>query len=498
MSTSVSQHDKVFGALRRDLRHVPSGQRLAATAILDLLEKSVRLDLDAACETETHYLLRLIGQFPSRALLNVCALADGIRRGRDSDASRRDGRSVRRVGIVGAGTMGVGIAAVNLQHDVPVVLQDASRDALARGLVSLRQTRPLVPRDPASRGPAEELELTAEVADSDADLAECDLIIESIVENKDVKRRVLERLCPQLHAHSILASNTSTIPISQLAECVTRPEHFCGIHFCNPVDRMPLVEVVRGRQTNDATIRTVVAYAKRIGKLPIVVNDCPGFLINRLLLLYMNEALTLFCEGVSLEQIERVAVSFGMECGPFELFDVIGVDTAMYGGKILWEAFPARISLTPVLPAMVKRGWLGRKQGRGFYRYDADGKRGAVDPELQQVLESYVRPTRAYGDQQILDRLLLAVLVEATRVLEEGIVRDVRDIDAALVFGLGFPRRCGGLLFWADQIGAGQLVEMLRPWDSLGARMQPTPLLLAMAKTGRCFYATKESAACDA
>ncbi len=479
------------------LNQVPRGQRPAVRAILQLLEKAVPLDLDEACEAEIQYLLRLFGQLPSRALVNVAALADEIQRDRGVDVANRASRLVRRVGILGAGTMGVGIAAVNLQHDVPVVLQDASHDALARGLASLSQAGSSALPDSARDELAEEHLPTARAANSDTDFAGCDLIIESIVENKDVKQRVLQRLCPHLSADTVLASNTSTIPITQLAECVTRPERFCGIHFCNPVHRMPLVEVVCGKQTSEATIRSVVDYAKQIGKLPIVVNDCPGFLINRLLLLYMNEALTLYCEGVSLEQIERAAVSFGMECGPFELFDVIGVDTAMYGGKILWEAFPARISLTPILPAMVKRGWLGQKQGRGFYRYGTDGKRGDVDPELQRVLEAYVRPTRPYDDQQILDRLLLAVLVEATRVLEEGIVRDVRDIDAGLVFGLGFPHCCGGLLFWADQVGAGRLVEMLKPWESLGTRMQPTTLLLGMAESGRRFYETGEIAACD-
>jgi 3-hydroxyacyl-CoA dehydrogenase/enoyl-CoA hydratase/3-hydroxybutyryl-CoA epimerase/3-hydroxyacyl-CoA dehydrogenase/enoyl-CoA hydratase/3-hydroxybutyryl-CoA epimerase/enoyl-CoA isomerase len=308
---------------------------------------------------------------------------------------------------------------------------------------------------------------------------------------------VLKRISSHLRANAVVASNTSTIPISQLAESVNHPERFCGIHFCNPVERMPLVEVVRGKKTNDETIRSAVCYAKQIGKLPIVVNDCPGFLINRLLLLYMNEALTLYCEGVPLEQIERAAVAFGMECGPFELFDVIGVDTAMYGGKLLWEVFPERISLTPVLPAMVKRSWLGKKQGRGFYRYDDDGNRREVDQELQGILQSYVRHVGPRSDQQVLDRLLLAVLLEATRILEDGIVRDVRDVDAGLVFGLGFPRRCGGLLFWADGIGASQLLEMLEPLAKLGPRMQPTRLLTQMAQQGSRFYELEGYNSCD-
>jgi 3-hydroxyacyl-CoA dehydrogenase len=485
-----SQRESILRRAFAQRNRMPSEQRLTAGAILNVVMTSIQQPVEDACGLEAQCCTSVFDQRPGRALVNVAMLADRIRSDEGGTASRDARRAVRQVGILGAGTMGEGIAAVNLQHGLPVVLQDASPDALTRCLTALEQVM-AVEESPDNGTP------TAIAAHLDEGQSESDLVIETIVENKDVKQRVLQRLDPHLAPHAIVASNTSTIPISQLAESVSRPEQFCGIHFCNPAHRMPLVEVVRGKKTSESTIRSVVAYAKRIGKLPIVVNDCPGFLINRLLLLYMNEALTLYCEGVPLEQIERVAIRFGMECGPFELFDVIGVDTAMYGGKLLWEAFPDRISLTPVLPAMVKRSWLGRKQGRGFYRYDSDGNRGAVDPELQGILEAYVRPAGPCSDQQIQDRLLLAVVLEATRILEEGIVCDVRDIDSGLVFGLGFPRRCGGLLFWADDIGASQLMEMLKPLAKLGPRMQPTKLLRNMVETGRRFYELEGIASCD-
>ncbi len=487
---TTSQRESISRRAFARLNRMPSEQRLPAGAILNLVMTSSDRPLEDACRLEAECFTKVLEQSPCRALLNVAMLADRIRSDEGGVVQHDARRAIRQVGILGAGTMGEGIAVVNLQHGLPVVLQDASPDALSRCLTSLEQVA-ADEDSPNMRTP------TATAANSDEDLGGCDLVIETIVENKDVKQRVLQRLDPHLASHAVVASNTSTIPISQLAESVSRPEQFCGIHFCNPVHLMPLVEVVRGEQTSESTIRSVVAYAKRIGKLPIVVNDCPGFLINRLLLLYMNEALTLYCEGVPLEQIERVAIRFGMECGPFELFDVIGVDTAMYGGKLLWEAFPERISLTPVLPAMVKRSWLGRKQGRGFYLYGSDGNRGAVDPELQGILESYVRPAGPRSDEQIQDRLLLAVLLEATRILEEGIVCDVRDIDSGLVFGLGFPRRCGGLLFWADEIGASQLLKMLKPLSKLGPRMQPTKLLLNMVETGLRFYELEGIASCD-
>jgi 3-hydroxyacyl-CoA dehydrogenase len=373
---------------------MPCEQRLAAAAVLQLVLDCCERSLDDGCELAALRWLSLVEQMPSRALLNVASLAENLRADEGDRASDDQPWPVRRIAVLGAGIMGEGIAAVNLRHNVPVVLQDASRDALDRCFGALAD----VDRHAAE---TDRRDARVTIATADEELRPCDLLIETIVENKDVKQRVLKRLSPHLRDDAVVASNTSTIPISQLAESIPHPERFCGIHFCNPVERMPLVEVVRGQKTSDATLRSVVRYARQIGKLPVVVNDCPGFLINRLLLLYMNEALTLYCEGVPFEQIEGVAKAFGMECGPFELFDVIGVDTAMYGGKLLWEAFPDRISLTPILPAMVKRSWLGKKQGRGFYRYDDNGHRQEVDSELQGILQSYVRPAGPRSEPQV-------------------------------------------------------------------------------------------------
>ena len=251
---------------------------------------------------------------------------------------------------------------------------------------------------------------------------------------------------------------------------------------------MTLVEVIRGRQTSDETVATAVAYAKSIGKSPIVVNDGPGFLVNRLLLPFLNEALELLADGAPLKAIERAAKDFGMPMGPFALYDMVGLDTSFYAGRVMWEAFPDRIAASPMLPALIKQGRLGHKSGRGFFIYKPGSSKGEPDPGLADVIRPYLRGESALSSDVITARLFLPMVLEATRILQEKLVRDVRDVDLGLIFGLGFPPFRGGLLFWADTLGAAKIVEMLKPLAELGARMQPTPLLLEMAKTGSKFY----------
>jgi 3-hydroxyacyl-CoA dehydrogenase/enoyl-CoA hydratase/3-hydroxybutyryl-CoA epimerase/3-hydroxyacyl-CoA dehydrogenase/enoyl-CoA hydratase/3-hydroxybutyryl-CoA epimerase/enoyl-CoA isomerase len=327
--------------------------------------------------------------------------------------------------------------------------------------------------------------------ESDAEIAAADLVIEAVVENADVKRQIYNRLEPKLKPTAILASNTSTIPITQLAEKLAHPERFCGIHFFNPVRKMKLVEVIRGAKTNDETVATAVAYAKHLGKSPIVVNDGPGFLVNRLLLPYMNEALELLAEGAEIKLIDDVAKRFGMPMGPIMLYDMVGLDTAFYAGRTMWEAFPDRIGASPILPALVKAGRLGQKSGLGFFSYQNKKGRAQPDPDVAKYIEPYRKgPARKFAAQEVEARLFLPMLLEATRVLEAGIVRDVRDVDLGLIYGIGFPPFKGGLLFWADTLGAAQILEMLKPFESLGPRMAPTQSLKQMAAERRKFYAS--------
>lgn len=465
------------------------GNYPAPLAALEVLLGGALLDADAALQLEADGMAALYGTPVNRALINVFFLTDRNKKDTGIGKAAVVPRPVKSVGVVGAGIMGAGIAAANLKREIPVVINDANSEALSRGVANVLEE---VSYNKQTKRPDSERAFRfagmLNGTSTDVELAVCDLIIEAIVENADVKRQLFARVEPQMRDDATLASNTSTIPITLLAQDLKHPERFCGIHFFNPVRKMPLVEVIRGEKTSDETVATAVAYAKSIGKSPIVVNDGPGFLVNRLLFPYMNEAIELLRDGVEIRHIEKAAKEFGMPMGPFTLYDVVGLDTAVYAGRVLAEAFPERFPPSPLLPAMLKRGHLGQKSGAGFFLYKDKKGRGEPDPSLTEVIQPYLRGGAKLSPQQVTERLFLPMLLEATRVLEAGIVRDPRDVDLGLIFGLGFPPFKGGLLFWADTLGAAKLVEMVGKYESLGPRFTPTPLLLEMAETNRKFY----------
>ena len=261
---------------------------------------------------------------------------------------------------------------------------------------------------------------------------------------------------------------------------------------------MTLVEVIRGPATSDATVAIAVAHVKRLGKCPIVVRDSPGFLVNRVLMPYLHESVEMLREGIEAKRIDRIARGFGMPMGPLELYDMIGLDTAFYAGLVLSAAYGDRIEASPLIPALVKSGRLGRKTAAGFYQYSTggkypnDGQRARIDRPDEGVIKlvrPYALPARETTDATIRDRLLLPMLLEALRVLDEGIVRDGRDIDLAVIHALGFPAFRGGLLAWGNSLGAAEVVRRLAPLADLGIRMHSTPRLLAMAAAGESFTA---------
>ena len=469
------------------IRSQTGGKYPAPEAALDSMLESAGVDVEEACKIEARGMSQLFGSPVNAALINVFLLTDRNKKDKGV-AADIEAKKIGHVGVIGAGIMGAGIVAANLKRNLSVSLSDAAQESLEKGSVAALEEAAF---DRAIKGPNIDrvLELSSKLnlAAID-DLDQCDLVVEAIVENADVKRQVFEKLETRLADDAVLASNTSTIPITLLAEQLKRPEQFCGIHFFNPVRRMKLVEIIRGKSTAETTIATAVAYAKRLGKMPIVVNDGPGFLVNRLLLPYMNEALELLSDGAAIKDIERASKSFGMPMGPLTLYDMVGIDTAFYAGRTMWEAYPDRIVASPILPALVKSGRLGQKSGRGFFNYENRKRKAEPDPAFDDLLRPYLRKANKFEPDQIRDRLFLTMLLEATRALEEGIVRDPRDVDLGMIFGLGFPPFKGGLLFWADQIGAAKIVESLKPLESLGKRAEPTELLLEMARDHRKFY----------
>ncbi len=461
------------------------GHYPAPPAILRSILAGTAVDAAAAGRVESDAFESLARTDVAANLLRVFQI--GERNRRDSGVESGAPAAVRAApAVVGAGIMGGGIAASHLRAGFPVTLVDIDANALA-GSVSDILEEAAWDRVTKRSDSARALGLAGRLRTSTAltTLAGADLVVESVTERPDVKQAVLADIERMVSADAIICTNTSTNPIARLAESLTRPERFCGMHFFNPVRRMTLVEIVRGPATDDATVAAAVAHAKRLGKCPIVVRDAPGFFVNRVLMPYLHEATELVREGVDPARIDRVARAFGMPMGPIELYDMIGLDTAFYAGLVLSAAYGDRIEASPLIPALVKSGRLGRKTGSGFYRYSGAGQRArivGVDDEARAALARYALPPRATSDRTIGDRLLLPMLLEALRALDEGIVRDGRDVDLAVIHALGFPAFRGGLLAWADTLGAVEVVRRLEPLADLGPRMLPPPRLVALAR----------------
>ncbi len=465
------------------------GQYPAPIAALEVMIGSAGGDIEAACDAEAEGFADLFGSPINRSLLNIFFLTDRNKKETGVSNPNVKPKAIQSVGIIGAGIMGAGIAAASLKREMAVTITDAMPKALAGGVQKVLEE---VSFNKATRGPdAQKIVKYAPLVNAtvtDSEFGSCDLVIEAIIEKPEAKQELYARLEPKMKDGAILASNTSAISITRLAEKLKHPERFCGIHFFNPVRQMPLVEVIRGAKTNDETIATAVAYAKSIGKSPIVVNDGPGFLVNRLLLPYMTEALELLREGVEIRAIEKAAKSFGMPMGPITLYDVVGLDTCYHAGKVMHEAFPTRVVESPILDAMVKAGRIGQKAGVGFFAYKGKGGHGTPDPSLADVIGPHVGKPQKLSDEQIIHRLFLPMILEATRILAEKKVAAPQDVDLGLIFGTGFPPFKGGLLFWADSIGLPKIVELLKPFAALGERYQPTPMLTELAASKRGFY----------
>ncbi len=467
------------------------GQYPAPMMALETILSGSKLRSDPACELEAKGMSQLFGSPINQALLNIFFLTD--RNKKDSGVGQEIvTHEIASLSVIGAGIMGAGIAAAHLKREARTTLADANNEALGRGAKSVLD-EVSYNRETKSADASKAIALAAclTTTQSAPIIALSDLVIEAVIENEQVKKSVYAEVESLMRPDAILASNTSTIPISKLAEGLKRPERFCGIHFFNPVRKMKLVEVIRGKKSSDECIATAVRYAKGIGKMPIVVEDGPGFLVNRLLLPYMDEALKLVEEGVTMDAVDKAAKIFGMPMGPIELFDMVGLDTAVYAGKVLCDAFPDRFSGSKIVHALVAAGRLGCKNGLGFFSYQNKKKRKEPDPSVEALIASHRTGTKGAtppAKEAITNRLFLPMLTEATRVLQEKLVRNPRDVDLGLIFGIGFPPFRGGLLFWADSLGAGKILEMLKPFEHLGTRYQPTELLRELAAANTKFY----------
>jgi 3-hydroxyacyl-CoA dehydrogenase/enoyl-CoA hydratase/3-hydroxybutyryl-CoA epimerase len=395
---------------------------------------------------------------------------------------------VTRVGILGAGFMGSGIASVAVQNETMVRLKDADLSRVGKGIAAVREVlKERLTRKQITRQEFADQLLLAGGSVDYSGFENVDLVIEAVFEDLKVKHAVVREVEDVLPEHAVVASNTSTIPITLIAQASRRPERLLGMHFFSPVHRMPLLEVIPTRNTRAEVVGIAVGWGRKLGKTVIVVNDAPGFYVNRILAPYLNEAGALLDAGASIDAIDEAMEKFGFPVGPLTLLDEVGLDIAAKSGAILHQAFGERMAPSQAMRTVVNAGRTGRKGKLGFYRYDADGKKGGVDDSVYALLSNASRSS--FTAEEIQQRCSLALANEAARTLEEGIVRSARDGDIGAVFGIGFPPFRGGPFRWMDAVGVAKVVDALEDLSARFApRFTPCDLLVSMARRDERFY----------
>ncbi|HKC81461.1 MAG TPA: fatty acid oxidation complex subunit alpha FadJ [Gemmatimonadaceae bacterium] len=413
---------------------------------------------------------------------------------------------VDKIAIIGAGFMGAGIASIAVQHGSLVRLKDADHARVAKGYAAVRDVlkERLTKKQITKIQYSDYMALVGGTVDYSG-FGNVDLVIEAVFEDLAVKHQVLRETEAAIHPSAIFATNTSTIPISLIAQASSRPDRVLGMHFFSPVHKMPLVEVIATTKTHPQVTATAVAYGKKLGKTVIVVNDGPGFYANRILSPYINEAGILLDQGVAVDIIDKALVDFGFPVGPITLIDEVGLDVATKAGKIMAEAYPDRMAPAKSIPAVVAAGRYGRKSRKGFYSYDKEGQKGEVDPSVYALflergsipVATSIAPQSNEPPKwpempavQIQQRTVLAMLNEAARCLSDGIIRSPRDGDVGAVFGIGFPPFRGGPFRYMDSLGVKIVVQRLEDLNArFPGRYEPAEILLEMARRNQSFYA---------
>ncbi|MEE4292993.1 MAG: fatty acid oxidation complex subunit alpha FadB [Xanthomonadales bacterium] len=459
---------------------------------IEVMQQACEMDREGAIQVEAEAFADLAHTQVAENLVTVFMGGEYLKK--VSKKMTRESKATAKAAVLGAGIMGGGVAYQSASKGTPILMKDINDAALELGMSeAVKLLGKLVSRDRIT--PEQMAKTIAMITPtlSYGDFGSVDTIVEAVVENVDIKASVLADLEDQVSPDTVIASNTSTISITQLAKNLKRPDKFCGMHFFNPVHRMPLVEVIRGEKSSDATIAQTVKYALQMGKTPIVVNDCAGFLVNRVLFPYFNGFSRLIEDGVDYKRIDKVMETFGWPMGPAYLLDVVGIDTGAHAGGIMGDAFPDRMKMTEetIVEVMLGEKRLGQKNGVGFYRYEKD-KRGkpkkVIDPGVDEIVSRVVKQTTEVSDEEIVDRMMLPMIFECARCLEEKIVSTPQEVDMGLILGLGFPPFRAGALKYADAVGLKTLVEKSEKYIGFGQMYAATDAFKAMAASGETYY----------
>jgi 3-hydroxyacyl-CoA dehydrogenase / enoyl-CoA hydratase / 3-hydroxybutyryl-CoA epimerase len=477
--------DYLFRKARETVMKSTRGHYPAPLAALDAVRDGLRLPMEKALEIEARHVVPLVVSPLSKNLIRIFFQTEAAKK-LPANLAAAEPLPVSRIGVLGAGVMGGGIAQISAARGLSVRLKDVREDLLGKGLAeAARLFKNAVDRGRMRRNEAAAAMARISPALGYEGFSTLDVVIEAVVEKLDVKRTVLSQVEAASRGRALFASNTSSITIAQIAEGAEHPERVAGMHFFNPVEKMPLVEVVRGPRTDDRTLAAIFALARRLGKVPLVCKDGPGFLVNRLLMPYLNESAFLLQEGAGIEALDAALLGFGMPMGPARLLDEVGLDVAFHVAAHLESSLPDRMPGCPLLRRLFEEKLLGKKVGAGFYLYRV-GKQGPVNPAVRGLLPE---GPPALSAEAIVERAMLPMINEAARILEEGIVDSPGDVDLGMVLGTGFPPFRGGPLRHADSLGLPHIVKRLQDLAAQsGPRFAPSPRLLAMAQSDQRFF----------
>lgn len=471
----------------------------APMAAVTAIEEAAHSARNDALDVERKYFVKLAKSEEAKSLVGLF-LNDQYIKGLAKKSAKSASKDTARAAVLGAGIMGGGIAYQSALKGVPVMMKDIAQPSLDLGMTEASKLL----NKRLSRGRIDGFKMAGILASITpslhyAGIENSDVIVEAVVENPKIKAAVLSEVEEHVGEDTVITSNTSTIPINLLAKSLKRPENFCGMHFFNPVHRMPLVEIIRGEHTSEETINRVVAYAAKMGKSPIVVNDCPGFFVNRVLFPYFGGFSMLLRDGADFTKVDKIMErKFGWPMGPAYLLDVVGVDTAHHAQAVMAQGFPERMGKDgkDVIDALFESDRYGQKNGSGFYQYSVDKKgrpKKAFSDDILSVIAPVCAEPQDFDEQTIIQRMMIPMINEVVLCLEEGIIASPQEADMALVYGLGFPPFRGGVFRYLDSVGIAEFVAMAQQYAELGAMYLPPKMLVDMAEKGDSFYGAQQA-----
>ncbi len=488
LESSSFTRDIMFDQARKQVMKKTQGNYPAPAKIIDCVRQGMNKGMVKGLEVEATHFANLVMSKESAALRSLFFATTEMKK--ETGAEGAEPRKVNKVMVLGGGLMGGGIASVTTtKAKIPARVKDISEQGLSNALsyayklldkgVKRRHMTPAV-RDNIMSLMTTTTEYTG--------IKDADIVVEAVFEDLALKHQMVKDVERECGEHTIFASNTSSLPIGQIAAAASRPENVIGLHYFSPVEKMPLVEVIAHKTTSPETIATTVAFARKQGKTPIVVQDGAGFYVNRILALYMNEAAQLLLEGQRVEHLDRALVKFGFPVGPMTLLDEVGIDVGAKISPILEKELGERFKAPAAFDKLLGDDRKGRKNGKGFYQYGPKAKKAKlVDESVYKVLDILIASDKE--SKGVAERCTIQMLNEAVRCLEEGIIASPRDGDIGAIFGIGFPPFLGGPFRYIDTLGAKNLVDTLNGYQSLyGERFKPCDTLVNMASDGGQFY----------